>query len=43
VRIRGPTPLQGAGAESEPKPVLLILSAMKERMCGELSYNSCGF
>ena len=42
-KIRGPTPLQGEGAESESKPVLLILSAMKERICGEFSYNSCGF
>ena len=43
VRIRGPTLLQGEGAESESKPVLLILSVIKERICGEFSYNSCGF
>ena len=42
-RIRGPALLQGEGAETESKPALLILSAMKERICGELSYNSCGF
>ena len=38
-RIRGPRLLQGEGAKTES---FTILSAMKERMYRELSYNSCG-
>ena len=41
-RIRGPTPLQGEGAKTESKPALLYFSAVNERTCRELNYNSCG-
>ena len=41
-RIRGPTPLPRWRCRKWIQASFIILSAITERICGELNYNSCG-